>query len=429
MSDQEAFWDKRRSGANPKHKQDSRDEPERDVARLIHSAAFRRLQGKTQILGIGESDFHRTRLTHSMEVAQIGRGIVCHLIKKDDPAIVNDLPSQNTIVAICLAHDLGHPPFGHGGETALNCLMSNAGGFEGNAQTLRLLTKEEAHTENYGLDLTRRTLLGILKYPVNYSKVNKKQKQTESWKPPKCYYDCEQDVVNWIIEPFSNKDRKAFQKFKPPSDDEHGKPTEKSLDASIMELADDIAYGVHDLEDAIHLEMISVHDWDRTDPTINKEWEKEYGLENLRIDLFSGESSKRKRAVGAMVNALISSTVLKECDFKEPKLKRLIVLKKEARDFLNDLQGLVREVVIDSAAVQTLEYRGQQIIKKLFEAFISDPKRLLKRNFSQKWQEADCDFDKARIICDYLSGMTDEYATRMFERLFVPRQGTVLLKL
>lgn len=115
----------------------NRNDYARDRARIIHSAFFRRLQGKTQVLGLGESDFYRTRLTHSLEVAQIAGGIVEYLQEKYHGSNESQfIPPQNLIEAIGLAHDIGHPPFGHGGEVALNYVMRNNGGFEGNAQTL-----------------------------------------------------------------------------------------------------------------------------------------------------------------------------------------------------------------------------------------------------------------------------------------------------
>ena len=152
--------------------QRERDNFSRDRARVIHSAFFRRLQGKTQVLGLGESDFYRTRLTHSIEVAQVASGIVETL--RDDSSLTSFrqfLPSQTLIEAIALAHDIGHPPFGHGGEVALNYVMRNHGGFEGNAQTLRICTKLGEYSDDSGLNLTRRTLLGLLKYPAHYSSV------------------------------------------------------------------------------------------------------------------------------------------------------------------------------------------------------------------------------------------------------------------
>ena len=166
-----SVWEERRSGKSLNRKNDSRTPFERDRARVIHSAAFRRLQSKTQILGTTEGDFHRTRLTHSMEVAQISRGLLL-VIERNQPEFQEYLPSSALLETICLSHDLGHPPFGHGGEVALNSMLHKHGGFEANGQTLRQLTKLEAHTPQYGLDLTRRSLLGVIKYPVFYEEVS-----------------------------------------------------------------------------------------------------------------------------------------------------------------------------------------------------------------------------------------------------------------
>ncbi|WP_279146569.1 dGTP triphosphohydrolase [Photobacterium carnosum] len=180
-----------------------RDEYVRDRARIIHSAFFRRLQGKTQVLGLGESDFYRTRLTHSLEVGQIGTGIAEFLREKYpadvDADIAGLIPEQNLIDAIGLAHDIGHPPFGHGGEVALNYSMRDHAGFEGKAQTLRICTKLGEYSDNEGLNLTRRTLLGLIKYPAYYNDVvtdDLYQKggngiNLDSFHPPKCIYDCE----------------------------------------------------------------------------------------------------------------------------------------------------------------------------------------------------------------------------------------------
>ena len=139
------MWTHRRSGqTNQRGTMDHRDPYERDRTRVIHSPAFRRLQRKTQILGTDEGDFHRTRLTHSLEVASIGSSIVRNLRLNPTPAVLaNLLPQDDLINVICLLHDIGHPPFGHGGEVALNYMMRHHGGFEGNGQTLRLLTKIE----------------------------------------------------------------------------------------------------------------------------------------------------------------------------------------------------------------------------------------------------------------------------------------------
>ena len=169
------FWEERMGDvAN----EDGRSAYERDYARVVHSSAFRRLQAKTQVLGVGDSDFYRTRLTHSMEVSQIGESIARRFIKcvEDKKELRAVLPDPILIRTICLAHDLGHPPFGHGGEIALNRCMIDHGGFEGNGQTLRILASIEPYTEKHGMNLSRRSLLGVLKYPAPLSAVvNKEQ--------------------------------------------------------------------------------------------------------------------------------------------------------------------------------------------------------------------------------------------------------------
>ena len=144
MTSNQDFFKERLYEEQPNKPEDDRGAYQRDRARIMHSAGFRRLQGKTQVMGTGEGDFHRTRLTHSIEVAQIGYGLLGVLEKHKDqhnPALQGWLPDRDLIEAACLAHDLGHPPFGHKGEQALHRAMLDHGGFEGNGQTLRILTK------------------------------------------------------------------------------------------------------------------------------------------------------------------------------------------------------------------------------------------------------------------------------------------------
>src|SRR5690349_12695835 len=160
---------------------DTRTPYQRDLGRIIHSASFRRLQTKTQVMGTGEGDFHRTRLTHSLEVGQIGRGIVWNLAARKDAPYRDVLPSSELIEAICYAHDLGHPPYGHGGERALHSQMEEYGGFEGNAQTIRILTQLEKYYRREGIRGTRRLILGVLKYPVAYGEYGLEARKS---KPP-----------------------------------------------------------------------------------------------------------------------------------------------------------------------------------------------------------------------------------------------------
>ena len=207
-------WLARRSGWK-QHSEDARNPFDVDYARIVHSGSFRRLQGKTQILNLGDSDFYRTRLTHSLEVAQIAGSVVRQLdgAYRDHPARKH-LPSFSLIQAVGFCHDLGHPPFGHGGEVALNYCMRSSGGFEGNGHTLRLLSKLENFSEHHGSDLTRRALLAVLKYPVPFSQAANPELQPRlydeatsirtldraSCKPPKCYFDAEKvgGLIAWV---------------------------------------------------------------------------------------------------------------------------------------------------------------------------------------------------------------------------------------
>jgi dGTPase len=442
------FLQQRRDSSPLRRPGDHREEFERDLARLIHSAGFRRLQAKTQVLGIGEGDFHRTRLTHSMEVAQIGRSIVRNLMNRDISDYEKEiLPDPDLIFFAGLAHDLGHPPFGHGGEVALNYRMHQYGGFEGNGQTLRILAKLEAHTKGYGLNPTRRSLLSVLKYPVAYNRLvqsypprnaNSENIKASDWKPPKCYLDDEEDVVKWILQPFGDEDVKKFSSTKPPNESSpHKKPTEMALDTTILELADDIAYAVHDLEDAISLRLVTTSDWNEVRSCFDGDWATKNNVGKIEEDLFNDEPSMRKRATGALVNAFITSAKIRvsECKYECPILGYRVSLLDDngkttkASEALEALKKLVVKLVIKIPEVQTLEYRGQRIVTKIFDAISSDPNRLLTVRFQKEYEKESEERKKKRIISDFIAGMTDEYATRYYERLFVPRQGTIFQRL
>lgn len=450
MTLKEAEWSARQYEI-PDKGNDHRDPYYRDYARLVHSAAFRRLQAKTQVLGLGESDFYRTRLTHSLEVAQIGAGLVVHLRAQlqlptmpPQPRFeswLNLLPSEKLIEAICLAHDLGHPPFGHGGERALNYAMRGAGGFEGNGQTLRILARLEKNSEDHGLNPTRRLLLGVLKYPANYSRVVEpafaqlegdifKYKDDEL-KPPKCYHDEEGGVVRWVLEPFSADDQSRFQQV-----GEDGKTMFKALDTSIMELADDIAYGVHDLEDCVHLGLVREKHWHDMLTEKPKGKQETYGailaehpeLDIWREQLFSEQEVARKKAVSNMVHALITTVSLRTVEgFEHPLLNVNADLDDKAKVLLKFLGALVRKHVIGTAQVRTLERKGQMIVFQLFEVLRSNPEAYLRESTFNKYKAAKDFSDKEglRVICDYVSGMTDEYATKLYQRLFTPRFGSI----
>ncbi len=432
-------WKERRAPAGIQRQEDQREEYERDRARVIHSSAFRRLQAKTQILGVLEGDFHRTRLTHSMEVAQIGRGLVLNLQKRF-PELNDLLPRLEQIETTGLAHDLGHPPFGHGGETALNSAMADYGGFEGNGQTLRILTRLESHTPENGLDLTRRTLLGVLKYPAPYSNlcITSPPETTDqsvdlnfqhTWEPPKCFLDTEQEVFNWILAPLSNSDQVRFCEYTHPTRHSHGRSVHKALDTSLMNLADDIAYGIHDFEDGIVLRLLTPEHWQEVAQQLDQKWAEKNDLLKIETKLFTRTDNSgysRRQAVGALVHALISSAELKlNEEFEEPLLGWNVVLPEEPQRFLKALKEMVSRHVIQLNTVQAATFKGRKIVLSLFNALSAEPEMLLPSSFQLLWKEAKSDLQQKRIICDFIAGMTDQYANRFFERLFLPGHGSV----
>ena len=322
---------------------------------------------------------------------------------------------------------------------ALNYSMSAHGGFEGNGQTLRIASKLGEYSPEDGLDLTRRTLLGVLKYPGCYSKVVNRDcysNQTSSspinierWKPPKCIFDDEEDVLEWILKPFSFEDKRRFQDVKV-KNKKHCKPKYKSFDASIMELADDIAYGVHDLEDALALCLVKFKEWD--EEVISKIAGLDYCEIKQDIDfynqkLFSDSNKDRKHAVSKLVRFFITNTkIVEQKRFKHFLLDYEATIETPGKEILDILKHFVHEHVIKKPEVQALEYKGQQMVLKLFEVLQENPRRLLPKTTLEKYEEAS---NKNRIMCDYVSGMTDSYATKLYHRLFSPDIGSIFDRL
>ena len=370
-----------------------------DRARIIHSASFRRLQAKTQILGIGDSDFYRTRLTHSLEVAQLGFGITESLKAKFkfDEEKLDLLPSQNAIESICLAHDIGHPAFGHGGEVALNYCMINDGGFEGNGQTLRIVTKLAEYTPNNGMNLTRRTLLGLIKYPVAYSNFKNQYPSKEPAKnlysplqlrdfhPPKCILDTEADLfTSWVAKILTSEDLKTFTTINP---DKPKKPLYKSFDSSIMELADDISYGIHDLEDVVALQLVNRFQWDRQVVQQIKELNVELGslIDKISDLLFGSTNKDRKHAISKLVRYFLKKAdIQKQNIFQHELLDYNVTLEsKEDNQALGIIQKFVVDNVIKQPEIQILDYKGALLHKDLkCKAPLIEPN--LRRNLG-KW--------------------------------------------
>lgn len=431
-------WSERKQSTQSHRDGDHRNPFQRDKARILHSAAFRRLQAKTQVLGVGMSDFYRTRLTHSLEASQIGQGITAQLRNKY-PTLCNELGLNDQLIeAICLAHDIGHPPFGHGGEIALHYKMHLFGGFEGNGQTFRIVNKLEPYTLEYGMNLSRRTILGLVKYPnfieqlqaanTHPGNIPHRQVKATQWHPPKGLYQCDSQVFDWLLAPLTNQDRDQFTRYVS-YPDKHSKTQYKSIDCSIMELADDIAYAIHDLEDAIVMGII--HRQQFEDEVANAISElQDFTLSKviyaLTDKLFSQLHHERKDAIGALVNGFITSIEIEKqaAPFVEPLLQYQAKFPEIYSIALALFKTFVFKRVIQKPEIQLLEYKGQQIVMELFEAFESDPMRLLPENTRQRWINAEQNNNGNRVISDYISGMTDGFASKLYTNLFLPKTST-----
>lgn len=289
------------------------------------------------------------------------------------------------------------------------------------------------------MNLSRRTLLGLMKYPQVIEQLNQltpklpvknfRQLKASQWHPPKGLYSDDSEIIDWVLSPLSVSDRILFQQteFR---ENNHYRTKFKSLDCSIMELADDIAYGIHDLEDAIVTGIVNQHEFELhviaklialSDP-----WLEEYS-QTLTAKLFSEQHHLQKDAIGGLVNYLITAIELtdlnqlnSQINFDEELLRYNATLPTITMKALQIFKDFVYNFVIKQTSIQRLEYRGQQIVMELFEALSSDPLRLLPSNSAKRWQLAIDNGDNAhRVIADYVAGMTDEYASRLHQTLFV----------
>lgn len=386
---------------------DRRSEFERDRARIIHSAAFRRLQGKTQVFGVYEGDFFRTRLTHSLEVAQIAKGIALTL--GADPDLVE---------AVCLAHDLGHPPFGHTGEHTLHALMRHHGGFEGNAQTFRILTRlEHKHAAYAGLNLTYQTLDGVLKYKTCIDATT----LAAADGPVKGFYASDRDLVATIISCT-------------------GSGSERNFECQIMDVADDIAYSVHDLEDSLKAGLITVADFRRVPPQrVVRDVNAKLAAgghtvsdETIHIELvrIADRLEQLERTAGRAARKMLTRDLIHEfasavtvqpdgrIDAAFPSRLRIEVLK-----------AFESYKVIYNPRVTTLGHKGKEVLRRLFAVLDQGPESigLFPEDHGEDYERALSDGDETarkRVICDFLAGMTDSYAMRFYSRLFVPGEGS-----
>lgn len=381
---------------NDPHQKDERDEFELDRSRIIHSAAFRRLQSKTQVFGLGGSDFFRTRLTHSLEAAQIGKGLA-----------MNSGADTNLVEAACLAHDIGHPPFGHAGEEKLQEMMKDFGGFEGNAQNLRLIHYLELKHPDGGLNLTRATIDGILKYKIGYTEATKKKEK-------KFVYDDDLDLVKWASE------------GSPPGNT-------KSLECEIISWADDIAYSTHDLEDGIKSGLITTGSINQVEKKVKKEIIKKYDWNEgiwdevtSIITSFEKPSSEkerklhRKQVISKTIHEFIQSAkpTKREGELM-PRYQYQLDVDENIRLKCKMLKSLVWEAVIINERLATLSRKAEIVVENLFNEFTKDnSENMLPPDFQEMIENTDDVKKRKRIICDYIAGMTDQYALKIYGRLF-----------
>lgn len=363
---------------------DGRDDEMRDYARILYSSSFRRLQGKMQLLGIDATNFNRNRLTHSLEVAQIARSIAFNL------GLKNIMFAESC----SLAHDLGNPPFGHYGEVILNKLSKDFGGYEGNAQTFRILRKlEKKHHEYEGLNLTIRTLFGVTKYFF---------KRSEN--PKKFLYD---DDYNFLKEELDKKEI----------------TTTKSIDAQIMDLADEIAYAAHDLEDALSSGIISVgemiHEF-----KISEKYHEAYPefvriVQVIQDTALKSTRLKTSEEYSAILRKELTSTIVHnlclDIGLIEPEGITQLGYKTKAK-LSEGLKKLLFNAILRKKDVQHYEKKGEKIIRGLYEVYSDTSYN--KGNILLPAEVRNLECDQRRLVIDYISGMMDSYAEQEYIKYF-----------
>jgi dGTPase len=340
---------------------------QRDRDRIIHSASFRRLKHKTQVFVNTEGDHFRTRITHSIEVAQIARSIAKYLNLNEDLA-----------ETLSLAHDLGHTPFGHAGEYALDECMENYGGFDHNLQTLRIVMfLENKYFKFKGLNLSIETLEGLLKHngPVEDS-----------------------DLVNSLIGLKTFKGKINFNTF-------------PSLEAQISAISDDIAYNNHDIQDGINANLFKLEELIEIDffRSIYLKYKRKINKKNYKIATYQ----IIRDSIDLMIRDLLTNTQKNLKNFKIKSIKDIANSDQLLVSFSNSIQKSEKEIKLflrtkmyDNKLVLKKNQRGKIIIKKLFGMIKSNPRKFLTKDQLTK--------DKFRAISDFISGMTDRYAINLY---------------
>ena len=392
---------------DPAHKRADRDDFARDRARLLHSASLRRLSAKTQVVQPTSDDFARNRLTHSLEVAQIGREFGAALGC-----------SADVVDTACLAHDLGHPPFGHNGETALDAVAAGIGGFEGNAQTLRLLTRLEpkrAHPDGRpaGLNLTRASLDAATKYPWRRGRAPHPTMKFG-------VYDDDLEVFEW------------FRAGAPEG--------RRAVEAEVMDWSDDVAYSVHDVEDAVASGWLDPRLlWERADveavlavavevyePGLTPD-ELAESLERLLAtgavpDTYDGSRQSlaalkdmTSRLIGRFVVTVEQATRAEHGPGPLTRHGGRLVVPREARAECAVLKAVAAHYVMHAAERVALHVRQREVVAELVAAFEADPDRL-DPDLRHDWDDATDDAAALRVLVDQVASLTDVRALTLHRR-------------
>jgi dGTPase len=393
-----------------------------DRDRVLHTPSFRRLQSKTQVFWSGEYDFYRTRLTHSLEVAQIGRSI-CQYLNKTSEFLSDDYYIDSDLVeAACLSHDLGHPPFGHAGEMALNSLMQDAGGFEGNAQTLRLLTERIFTAKKSGMNPTRAFLDSVLKYKTLWSEL----KTAKAGKAPKNHfiYDEQMGYLDWVFE------GRDFAVEQTPG---KARDSFKSIECQIMDWADDVAYSLNDLADSVRAGFLTIQKIEKWAEMNSQSLEKGAPIGDL---LDAIRRDRIEPMVGRRIGNYLQAVSLEEdLNWMSSVSKRYaykLVVDSSIRAESEVFKKLAFEVVFLSPELNQLEFKGNHMLEQLWtllsERYLkSEGKayRLLPDEIAAEIAAAELPEQKQRLLCDYLASLTDGSTARLYKRLFVADFGSI----
>ena len=393
---------------NEPAKRAGRSEFMRDRARVIHSASLRRLAAKTQIAVPWENDFARTRLSHSLECAQIGRELGESL--GADPDLLE---------TACLSHDLGHPPFGHNGEEALADVAKDHGGFEGNAQSFRLLTRIEAKTidadgKSVGLNLTRASLDAATKYPWARAKNSRKFG----------VYDDDVEIFNWVRD---------------------GAPDgTRCIEAQIMDWSDDCAYSVHDLEDAIFMGQIKTTDFESDFDTLYQVMSVGYGSDATKEEAAAAltrlkglscwpnyyDGSHRSLArlkdstsqlIGRFVLAAEVETRKVHGQGELGRYSANLEIPREQKHEVDFLKAVAAHYLIHAASSQDRYAKQQVVIKELVEMLYTSAPREFDSTFLKAWESATDENARMRVVIDQISNLTDPGAYALHARLSAGR--------